>query len=186
MHSNGQQVVFAAPRKAWRWIAAGLFLVSLVLLVVFLATSPDRGSGFGRALFIVLILLWIVSLLGSLLACLNWFVQVRQGGTGAVAWMDSDGIHVKGGQSVAWPEVESVFTRRTESGELLLCVRPAEVAAFVARAPSERQDGMRSNLEMYEAPLFINVSAFWQGTDDELAAAITRLTAGRLSLAAGG
>ncbi|GAA1862606.1 hypothetical protein [Actinomadura bangladeshensis] len=136
MHPNGQQVVFAAPRKAWRWIAAGLFLVSVVLLVVVLAASPDLGSGFGRALFILL--------------------------------------------------MESVFTRRTEGGELLLCVRPAEAAAFIARAPSERQDGMRSNLETYEAPLFINVSAFWQETADELAAAITRLTAGRLSLAAGG
>lgn len=186
MHSNGQQVVFAAPRKAWRWIAAGLFMVSVVLLVVVLAASPDLGSGFGRALFILLIPLWVVSLLGGVLACLNWLVQVRQGGSGTVAWMDAEGVHVKGGQSVTWAEVESVFTRRTENGELLLCVRPAEAADFIARAPSERRDGMRSNLATYEAPLFINVSAFWQGTADELAAAITRLTAGRLSLAAGG
>jgi hypothetical protein len=186
VHSNGQQVVFAAPRKAWRRIAVALFMVSVVLLVVVLAASPDLGSGFGLALFVLLIPLWIVSLFGTLLACLSWFGQFRHSGTGTVAWMDSDGVHVKSGQSVAWPEVESVFTRRTESGELLLCVRPAEAAAFIARAPSERQDGMRSNLETYEAPLFINVSAFWQGTADELAAAITRLTAGRLSLAAGG
>ncbi|GAA1805446.1 hypothetical protein [Actinomadura chokoriensis] len=186
MHSNGQPVVFAAPRKAWRLIAAGLFMVSVVLLAVVLAASPDLDSGFGRALFIVLIPLWIVSLLGGLLACLSWFVQFRQGGSGTLAWMDVDGVHVRGGQSVAWPEVESVFTRRTESGELLLCVRPTDAAAFIARAPRERQDGMRSNLETYEAPLFINVSAFWRGTADELAAEITRLTAGRLSLAAGG
>jgi hypothetical protein len=138
VHSNGQQVVFAAPRKAWRRIAVALFMVSVVLLVVVLAASPDLGSGFGRALFILLIPLWVVSLLGGVLACLNWLVQVRQ------------------------------------------------AADFIARAPSERRDGMRSNLATYEAPLFINVSAFWQGTADELAAAITRLTAGRLSLAAGG
>ncbi|NKZ07974.1 hypothetical protein [Actinomadura latina] len=178
--------MFAAPRKAWRRIVVALFGVCSVLFIVLLATSPDLDSGLGLALVIVLTPLWSISLFGTLLAFLSWFVQFRRGGTGSVAWMDAEGVHVKGGQSVAWPEVESVFTRRAESGELLLCVRPAEAAAFIARAPSERQDGMRSNLETYEAPLFINVSVFWQGTADELASAITRLTAGRLSLAAGG
>lgn len=180
MRSDGERLVFAAPRRPWRWVVVALLGVSLVLLVVLAAASPDSGFG------LVVIGLWVVSLFGTLIAGLSWFVQVRQGGTGPVAWLDSEGVHVTGGPGISWPEVESVFMRRAETGDLLLCVRPADAMGFVARAPRERQDGMRANLEMYEAPFFVNVSAFWQGSSEELSAGISRLTAGRLSPAAGG
>ncbi|MFA1550827.1 hypothetical protein [Actinomadura chokoriensis] len=149
------------------------------MLIVFLATSPDLGSGIGLAMSIVLFSLWPVSLFGTLFACLSWFVQVRLGGVGSVARMDSAGIHVKGGQAIAWPEVESLFTRRTAGGDLLLCIRPTETTEFIARAPNERQDEMRSNLAAYEAPIFINLSAFWQGSAEDLSARIEALTSGR-------
>ena len=96
MRSDGQQVVFAAPRKAWRRIVVVLFGVCSVLLIALLATSPDLDSGLGLALGIVLIPLWPISLFGTLFACLGWFVQFRHGGTGSVAWMDSEGVRVKG------------------------------------------------------------------------------------------
>lgn len=186
MHSNGQQVTFAAPRRPWRWIVIASLVVCSVMLIVFLTSSPDLGAGFGLVVSIVLFSLWPVSLFGTLLACFSWFVQVRQGGAGSVAWMDSAGIHVKGGQAIEWPEVESIFTRRAATGDLLLCIRPIETTEFIARAPNERQDGMRSNLVVYEAPIFINLSAFWQGSTDDLSNRIAALTAGRLSLAGGG
>ncbi|GAA1873235.1 hypothetical protein GCM10009736_46350 [Actinomadura bangladeshensis] len=185
MHSNGRKITFAAPRRPWRRIVIALLVVCSVALIVFLAASPDRGSGFWLGMSIVLFCLWPVSLIGTLLACFSWFVQVRQGGAGSVARMDPTGIHIRGGQAIAWPEIESIFTRRATTGDLLLCIRPAETAEFVARAPAERQDGMRANLTAYEAPIFINLSAFWQGSTDDLSARIATLTAGRLSIATG-
>lgn len=185
MHSDGQQVIFAAPRRPWRRVSTVLFGVSSVIYAVFLVTSPDPDSGLGITLVVVLTPIWSVSLFGSLLACLSWFIQIRQGGFGSVAWMDSAGIQVKGDQSISWPEVESVFMFRTAAGDLLLCIKPTETSAFIARVPSERQESMRSNLATYGAPVFINLSAFWQGSTEDLSTKITALTSGRVSLMTG-
>jgi hypothetical protein len=186
VQSNGQQITFAAPRRLWRRIIAVLLVISSTLLGALLIASPDLDSGIGLVMVVVLLPLWLFSLFGGLVAWLSWFVQVRQGGAGPVAWMDTGGIHVKGGPGISWPEVESVFIRRAPTGELLLCIRPTDPIDFIAQASGERQDGMRSNLDMYEAPLFINLSAFWQGSTEELSTSITTLTSGRLTLAIGG
>src|SRR5437868_13916981 len=100
--------------------------------------------------------------------------------------MDSEGIHVKGGQAISWPEVEFVTIYRATTGDLLFCIRPVETSEFIARAPIERQAEMRSNLDEYQVPLFINLSAFWQGSTEDLATRITALTFGSLTLSVDG
>ncbi|RKS71113.1 hypothetical protein BZB76_5599 [Actinomadura pelletieri DSM 43383] len=182
MQSDSQRVTFAAPHRSWRWIITALFGLCSVALVILWATTPDLDSGLGITMLVVFLPLWVISLFGSLISTLNWFVQIRQGAYGPVAWMDPEGIHVRDGQTILWPEVGSVFLRRTETKDLLFCIRPTDVNHFLANAPNPRQDQMRSNLDKYDAPLFINLSAFWQKPISELSTKIATFTSGRLSL----